>query len=420
MLVMGARQVGKTTLLRNFGKEFYRNIVELNFDDHPKLKQFFEHDLDPQRIVRDICLELDTEIIPGETLLFFDEIQDCPNALNSLKYFRENANEYHVCGAGSLLGVKLSHTKGFPVGQVHFEKLFPLSFFEFLDALGQTRLKDYLLSLTFNDKITENIHEKCLEYLKYYFLIGGMPEAIDTYQKTQQFDAVREVHKDILRAYDLDFLKHAPSHLVMKITECFYSVGSQLAKENKKFIYSVIREGARARTYEEALQWLMEASLLHKAYQISTPKLPLQAYENSQCFKAYFCDTGLLSTLVNLPAKTILHGNNLFQEFHGALTENFVAQALIQHHDRLHYWTSENRAEIDFVLQQEELVYPLEVKSGMSNYKKSLTVYRGKYQPPLLLRTSPQNLDKQKEFINVPLYLVGDIARLLTRITNNE
>lgn len=413
MLVMGARQVGKTTLLREFGRDAYDNVVELNFDDHPNLKQLFERDLEPKRIVRDISLELNVEIIPGKTLLFFDEIQDCPNALNSLKYFRENANEYHVCGAGSLLGVKLSHTKGFPVGQVHFEKLYPLSFFEFLEALDQTRLKNYLLELTLDSNITETIQEKCLDYLKYYLLIGGMPEAVHTYQQTENFDAVREVHRDILRSYDLDFVKHAPPDLVMKITECFHSISSQLAKENKKFIYSVIREGARARNYEEALQWLVEANLFHKAYQVSAPKLPLTAYENSQFFKAYFCDVGLLTTLTALPIKTLIHGNTLFQEFHGALTENFVAQELAQHYDRLHYWSSDNRAEVDFVFQHEAFVYPLEVKSGTTKHKKSLMAYRDKYNPPLLLRASPQNLDKQVGFVNLPLYLVGQIPRIL-------
>ncbi len=412
MLVMGARQVGKTTLLRDFGKTNYQNYVELNFDDRPNLKQLFERDLKPERILRDISLELNVEIIPGETLLFFDEIQECPNALNSLKYFRENANEYHVCGAGSLLGVKLSNTKGFPVGQVHFEKLFPLNFFEFLDALGQTRLKNYLLSLTLKDTISDLIHDKALEYLKYYFLIGGMPEAVRTYQETEQFEAVRDVHKDILHAYDLDFIKHAPNDLVMKITDCFHSITSQLARENKKFIYSVIREGARARNYEEAVQWLVEANLFNKVYQISTPKLPLKAYENPQYFKAYFCDVGLLNTLADLPIKTVIHGNDLFQEFQGALTENFVAQELVQQHERLHYWTSENRAEIDFVFQQDSTVYPLEVKSGVSNHKKSLVFYGEKYNPPVLLRTSPQNLDKQPGFINLPLYLIGQCARL--------
>lgn len=413
MLVMGARQVGKTTLLRTFGKTMYRNLVELNFDDQPHLKQLFERDLKPERIVRDIGLELNMDIIPGETLLLFDEIQECPNALNSLKYFRENANEYHVCGAGSLLGVKLSHTKGFPVGQVHFEKLYPLSFFEFLDALNQTRLKDYLLSLTPKDKINEAIHEKCLDYLKQYFVIGGMPEAVETYLKTENFDAVREVHRDILRAYDLDFVKHAPPDLVMKITDCFHSIGSQLSKENKKFIYSVVREGARARSYEEALQWLVEANLFNKVTQVSTPKLPIRTYENSQCFKVYFCDVGLLNTLANLPINTLIHGNDLFQEFHGALAENFVSQELSLHHERLHYWTSENRAEVDFVFQQEDSIYPLEVKSGTTHHKKSLIAYRDKYHPPMMLRTSPQNLDIQAGFINLPLYLVGQVAQFL-------
>lgn len=420
MLVMGARQVGKTTLLRTFGQEHYHNTVELNFDDQPQLKQLFERDLKPERIIRDISLECNAEIIPGKTLLFFDEIQECPNALNSLKYFRENANNYHICGAGSLLGVKLAHTKGFPVGQVHFEKLYPLNFFEFLDALDQTRLKEYLATITLDEKINPAIHEKCMEYLRYYFLIGGMPEAIHAYQETKQFSAAREVHRDILRAYDLDFVKHAPSDLVMKITECFHSISSQLAKENKKFIYSVVREGARARNYENALQWLVEANLFHKVYQVSAPKLPLRAYENSQFFKAYFCDVGLLNTLSDLPIKTVIHGDALFQEFHGALTENFVAQELAFHHERLHYWTSDNRAEVDFVLQQDNLVYPLEVKSGMTNYKKSLLTYRAKYQPPLLLRASPQNLDKQEGFVNLPLYLVGDILRILDFFPNPE
>ena len=413
MLVMGARQVGKTTLIREFGRQSYRHVVELNFDDHPHLKQLFERDLDPKRILRDISLELNAEIIPGETLLFFDEIQDCPNALNSLKYFRENASEYHVCGAGSLLGVKLMHMKGFPVGQVHFEKLYPLSFFEFLDALDQTRLKNYLLELTIDDTINESIHEKCLEYLRYYLLIGGMPEAVSIYQQTEKFDSVRDVHRDILRSYDLDFVKHAPHHLVMKITECFHSITSQLAKENKKFIYSVIREGARARNYEEALQWLVEANLFHKAYQISSPKIPLRTYENSQFFKAYFCDVGLLNTMTNLPIKALIQGNALFQEFHGALIENFVAQEMACDHERLYYWNSENRAEVDFVFQYEESIYPLEVKAGTTKHKKSLMAYRDKYHPPLLLRASPQNLEKQVDFVNVPLYLVSQLSRFV-------
>lgn len=414
MLVMGARQVGKTTLLHEFGRTAYRNVVELNFDDAPHLKQLFERDLKPDRIVRDISLEFNTDITPGETLLFFDEIQECPNALNSLKYFRENANEYHVCGAGSLLGVKLSHTKGFPVGQVHFEKLFPLSFFEFLEVLGETRLQKYLSEIVLTDTINASIHEKCIDYLKHYFFIGGMPEAVHTYQQTKSMDTVREVHQEILRSYDLDFVKHAPPDLLMKITECFHSITSQLAKENKKFIYSVIRTGARARNYEDALQWLVEANLFHKVYQVSAPTIPLRAYENTSFFKTYFCDVGLLNTMTQLPLKVLVHGDQLFQEFHGALTENFVTQELAQLDERLHYWSSENRAEVDFVLQQETGIYPVEVKAGMTKHKKSLLAYRDKYHPPILLRASPHNLEKQTGLINIPLYLISQIKRMLT------
>ncbi len=416
LLLMGARQVGKTTLLRQFGKQAYRNVVELNFDDRPDLKQLFESDLQPERIVRDISLELDVEIIPEESLLFFDEIQDCPNALNSLKYFNENANQYHVCGAGSLLGVKLMHTKGFPVGKVHFEKLYPLNFFEFLEALNQERLKEYLASLTLEDTINQAIHNKILEYLKYYLFIGGLPEAVDTYQKTEDFNEVRKIHHDIIRAYDLDFVKHAPESWVMKITECFHSITKQLAKENKKFIYSVVREGARARGYEDAIQWLLEAGLIYKVYQTNTPKLPLQAYANQHIFKTYLFDVGLLNTMADLPAKAIIQGNVLFQEFRGSLTENFVVQEMKQQYERLHYWASENRAEVDFVFQYEDAVYPLEIKSGLSNKKKSLLVYQDKYKPELSLRVSPQNLDKQDKFINLPLYLVGQLSTLLDLI----
>jgi len=331
-----------------------------------------------------------------------------------LKYFNENANEYHVCGAGSLLGVRLAHTKGFPVGKVHFETLYPLSFIEFLEGLEQTALKEYLLSLTLNDTISEPIHEKIIRCLKYYLFIGGMPEAVSQYKNTEDFSAARTVHHEIIRAYDLDFAKHAPKSLIMRITECFHSITSQLAKENKKFIYAVIRQGARARNYEDAVQWLVDAGLLCKVYNTQTPKLPLNAYENRQIFKAYLLDVGLLNTLADLPAKAILKGNDLFQEFHGSLTENFVTQEMLPQHDRLHYWSSENRAEIDFIFRHNDSIYPLEVKSGYSGHKKSLLAYQNKYKPKLLLRAPPQNLEKQDGFINLPLYLVSQIKKLLT------
>lgn len=416
LLLMGARQVGKTTLLKRFAEQAYQHIVFIDFDARPELKRLFEQNLQPKRIIRDIALEFNTTISPTTTLLIFDEIQECPEALNSLKYFNETANEYHVCGAGSLLGVKLAHTKGFPVGKVHFEVLYPLNFIEFLNAIEQVQLKDYLVSLTLTDTISAPIHEKLLEYLKYFLLIGGMPEAINKYQSTENIEAVRVVHHDILSAYELDFVKHAPRSLIMRITECFHSITSQLAKENKKFIYSVIRQGARARNYEDAIQWLVEAGLFHKIYHTATPKLPLNAYEDRNIFKVYPLDVGLLNTMADLPTNLILRKNELFQEFSGSLTETFVTQELIQQHKQLHYWTSEGRAEVDFVFRHQEFIYPLEVKSGYSSRKKSLLFYKDKYNPTVILRTSPQNLDKQDGFINIPLYLIGQLTRLLDTV----
>lgn len=413
LLLMGARQVGKTTLIRTFGKTQYSNLVELNFDDRPQLKQIFEQDLDPKRIIHDIMLEQDAEINPNTTLIFLDEIQECPNALNALKYFNENANEYHVCGAGSLLGTKLSHTKGFPVGKVNFEKLYPLNYLEFLNAIGQTKLQDYLSSLTLDDTINPAIHEKLLGYLKTYYCVGGMPEAVSRYRENNNLNDARAVHQDIIHAYELDFVKHAPKSIITKINECFQSIPSQLAKENKKFIYSVIREGARARTYEDAIQWLVKAGLIHKVYQCSTPKLPLIAYENRRTFKAYLLDVGLINTMANLPMKTILQGNQLFQEFKGSLSENFVTQEIIQHQEHCNYWTSGNKAEIDYIIQQDDKIYPLETKSGTSSKMKSLAVYRDKYKPNLALRTSPQNLVMNNGFANIPLYLIGNLPYLL-------
>lgn len=413
LLLMGARQVGKTTLLHQFGKESYQNIVSLNFEDQPKLKRLFDNDLEPTRILKDLALALKVNIEPEKTLLIFDEIQECPNALNSLKYFNEEANEYHICGAGSLLGVRMAHTKGFPVGKVNFETLHPMNFIEFLDALEHPQISEYLQTFKIDQSINNAIHEKILQHLKEYFLVGGMPEAVKKYGETSDFTLVRKTHKEILLAYELDFTKHAPPTLVPKIKACFNSLTNQLAKENKKFIYAMVREGARARGYEDAVQWLLEAGLIHKIYHNHTPKLPLSAYEEQHIFKVYTLDVGLLNTMAELPTAAILKGNALFQEFHGSLTENFVTQALASQYQRLHYWTSGGRAEVDFVLQWEGTIYPLEVKSGTSKRKKSLMIYREKYNPPIALRTSPQNLDQQDGFINVPLYLVGELNRLL-------
>ena len=415
LLLLGARQVGKTTLLKTFGAQHFEQMLYINFDDQPRLKAIFDPDLQPARIIRDLNLAMDINIAPDNTFIFFDEIQECPNALNSLKYFQENANEYTVAGAGSLLGVKLAHLKGFPVGKVHFETLHPLHFSEYLHALGEEALAEYIQTITLTESINPAIHHKLIDYLKKYLVTGGMPEAVDEFRATHDFEATREIQRDILRAYDLDFIKHAPKEDVMRITECFYSLPSQLGKENKKFIYSKIRPDARARSHENALQWLIEAGLFYKVINTSTVKLPLSAYENRQIFKTYLLDVGLLNTMAELSPKIILENDRLFQEFAGALTENFVMQSLRASHHQLHYWTSRSQAEVDLIVQSGNTILPIEIKTGHSNRKKSLQVYREKFKPPLAIRTSPQNLDTHDSFINLPLYLIEQLDRLIDR-----
>jgi hypothetical protein len=363
LILRGARQVGKTYHLKELAKK-YDNYIYLNFDEEPHFASFFTENLNPERIIKELGIYFKQPILPEKTLIIFDEIQECPEALNSLKYFCEKKNEYHVATAGSLLGVKLS--KGFPVGKVNFLDLAPLSFFEFLDALGKNSLRKLIEELEEPKAISEIFHEKLIKLLKYYFVIGGMPEAVATYLKNENLQEVRVVQKEILDAYTLDFAKHAPEEEVMKIMAVWESIPTQLAKENKKFIFSAIRESARAKSYETAIQWLKDAGLLLKANLISTPKLPLDAYADKRAFKIFMLDVGLLGAMSKLDPRVLLEGNRLFQEFKGALTENYVATELHdQHFDSLYYWSSEGIAEIDFVISTQQLISPLEVNAGI-------------------------------------------------------
>lgn len=412
LILMGARQVGKTYILKKFAESHYENCIYLNFEDQASLKTLFTSDLQPAKILTAITLETQQKIIPGKTLIFFDEVQECPNALISLKYFQEKANEYHVCAAGSLLGVKLANTQGFPVGKVDFLTLYPMNFFEFLEAIHETELKNYLLRLNTIEPLAEIIHEKLINYLKYYLYIGGMPESVQQWCKTQDFLKVREVQQAILKAYTLDFSKHAPPEIIMKIHQVWQIIPSQLAKENKKFIYSVIRKNARAKEFETAIQWLIEAGLIHKVTQISTPSMPLSAYAYFDFFKTYLLDVGLLGAMAQLSSKILIEGNQYFTEFKGSYIENFVAQELVKTNE-LYYWASEGQAEIDFVIAFENHAYPLEIKSGLSNKKKSLLVYDAKYKPSLLIRSSAMNLKKDGKVLNCPLYLIEQLATLI-------
>lgn len=413
LVLMGARQVGKTFVLKKFGEAEYVNTVYLNFEDNPRLGKLFDAGLDPKMILKALTIEMNVEILEGKTLLIFDEVQECPNALNSLKYFCEMAPNQHIVAAGSLLGVKLAHMKGFPVGKVQFLTLYPLSFLEFLEALNEVRLKQFIDELETIEPLPPNLHEKLVMHFKEYLFVGGLPEAVAEYIASQNVSKVREIQTAILNAYSLDFAKHAPKEHIMKINQVWNAIPNQLARENKKFIYSAIREGSRAKEFEVALQWLVEAGLIYKVQLISTPKIPLSAYANMNAFKIYLVDVGLLGAMAHLSAKTLLQENELFQEFRGALTENYVAQELVHSQYLLFYWTSEGKAEIDFILQHDDQIYPLEVKSGNSSKKKSLKVYEETYHPQILVRCSPMNLKKDGNILNCPLYLIEKLQALL-------
>lgn len=408
LILNGARQVGKTFALTYFGKTSYENVAYLNFEKDEKLARYFDETLDPKQLVTILSIHTGVDIVPHRTLLLFDEIQECPKALNCLKYFCEEANEYHVAAAGSLLGVKISKGKGFPVGKVNFLHLYPLSFFEFLSAIGQDKIRSFLEGVSTYDPIPTPIHEKLLGFLKTYFFTGGMPEVVFEYAKTTNLNVVREVQLEILNSYEKDFAKHAPLNDVMKISVIWKQIHRQLAKENKKFIFSAIRKSARGREYEEAIQWLLDAGLIHKSYLVESPKLPLSAYADTSTFKIYLSDVGLLGAQSALSPQTVIEGELLFTEFKGALTENYVLQELLATgRKESYYWTSEGTAEVDFLLQENQEIYPLEVKSGASQKKKSLLVYHQKYSSSKLVRATTMNLKHDGNVYNYPLYLIS-------------
>ncbi len=411
LVVNGARQVGKTYALKHFGKAAYKNVAYLNFEKVEKFSQYFESTLDPKQLIKILSIHLEVEIEPSHTLLIFDEIQECPKALNSLKYFCEEANDYHVVAAGSLLGVKTAGEKGFPVGKVNFLHMYPLTFFEFLTAIGQEKTRLFLEEYHSFEPIPDPVHEKLIQLLKIYFFTGGMPEAVAEYAKNEKLHVVREIQLEILNAYERDFAKHAPPNEIMKITTVWKQVHRQLAKENKKFIFAAIRKSARGRDYEEAIQWLSDAGLIHKCYLVESPKFPLSAYADFSVFKIFLADVGLLGAQSNLSPQTIIEGDLLFTEFKGALTENFAAQELIATRQKEpYYWTSEGIAEIDFLIEEDHAIYPLEVKAGANQKKKSLLVYNQKYSPSKLIRSTAMNLKHDGDIYNYPLYLISRIS----------
>ncbi len=410
LIIRGARQVGKTWLMKEFGKENYSKVVYINFDNNERMKNLFDGSLEIERIVTGIELYAGHKIDVDNTLLIFDEIQEVPKALTSLKYFNEDAPHYQIVCAGSLLGVALHNGTSFPVGKVEFMDLYPLSFFEFIMALGKTPHVTLLQNKDF--EMASAFKQDYIDLLKYYYYVGGMPEVVMSFTENKDFNEVREIQQGILSAYEQDFSKHAPNETVPRIRMLWNSIPGQLAKENKKFIYGLVKEGARAKEYELALLWLTDCGLVHKIHRVKAPSLPLSAYEDLKAFKLFLLDIGLLSCMTGLRQETLLDGNNLFKEFKGALTEQYVLQQLETIKNlNIHYWTNDRgTAEIDFVIDNGHDVIPIEVKAEQNLQAKSLKSYREKFHPQLSLRVSMADYKEEEWLINLPLYAVETIS----------
>ena len=412
LIIEGARQVGKTWLMQEFGRLHFKDTVYINFDSNSRMAELFASDLDTSRLILGLELYAGRKINPKETLLIFDEVQEVPKALSSLKYFYENAPEYHIVCAGSLLGIALHEGTSFPVGKVDFLKLYPLSYREFLMATGK---ENYARLLENRDyQMITGFKQTYIDALRYYYFVGGMPEAVQCFSDDKDFNAVRDIQKRILAAYEQDFSKHAPIDIVPKIRMLWNSIPSQLAKENKKFIYGLVREGARAKDYETALMWLSDCGLIHKVSRVNAAGIPLKAYEDLKAFKLFVLDIGLLGCMSGLHQRIILDGNELFSEFKGALTEQYVCQQLKCIDDlSLYYYTNDRGScEIDFIVDNGEHVIPVEVKAEENLRAKSLKVYHEKYNPQISVRTSMADYRKDYWLTNLPLYTIDHVAEL--------
>lgn len=406
LILEGARQVGKTWLMQEFGNTQYKKVAYINFDRNLKMRETFETDLDTKRLITAIGLDAEFKITPEDTLIIFDEIQECPRAITSLKYFNEDAPEYDIIAAGSLLGVAHHTGTGFPVGKVEFLRLYPLSFTEFLDAMGKEQYVELIEKQDFEMiKIFSNKFE---DLLKQYCYIGGMPEVVQNFVNNGDFNQVRTIQKRILSAYERDFSKHIPANTVEKARMLWNAIPTQLAKKNKKFIYNAIKKGARAKEFETALTWLRNNGLIYQVHKITKPGLPIGAYADLDAFKLFVLDVGLLGALSGLEAKTILGKYEIFQEFKGAIAEQYVLQQFKTIDDMpTYYWTNEtSRSEVDFVIQRESKVIPVEVKAATNLKARSLKIYMEQFKPELAIRTSLADYKKTENLVDIPLYAI--------------
>jgi predicted AAA+ superfamily ATPase len=416
LVIRGARQVGKTWLMKKFGETAYEKTVYVSFDNNRQMQDLFSSDMKIERIITGLELYCGHKITSEDTLLIFDEIQEAPKALTALKYFYENAPEYQILCAGSLLGVALHQGTSFPVGKVEFMDLYPLSFGEFMRAMGKDQYVTLLDERSFD--LATTFKQEYIDLLKYYYYVGGMPEVVSSFAQNRDFNEVRHFQQQILMAYEQDFSKHAPNDVVPKIRMLWNSIPSQLSKENKKFIYGLVKEGARAKEFEMAMLWLVDCGLIHRVHHVTAPNLPLKAYEDLKAFKLYVLDVGLLSCMVRLNQSVLLDGNTLFKEFKGALTEQYVLQQLkTLSQIETYYWTNaQGSAELDFLIDTGEKVVPIEVKAEINLKAKSLKTYYDKYVPEISVRTAMADYKKEEWLLNMPLWAIEIIEKELRSV----
>lgn len=410
LVLKGVRQCGKTYILKEFGASNYSDVAYFNFEETPGIAQLFEQDYDVKRILLELGLFRGKTIAAGETLVIFDEIQECGKALTSLKYFCENAREYHIACAGSLLGIAINKNQSFPVGKVDFMTLYPMSFYEFLTAIDEEPLAEYLVNFKKGGVVSELIAGKLRTALKQYYVVGGMPEAVRKWRDTHDITKVEEVQQQILSSYELDFAKHAPIKDYPKLSAIWASVPQQLAKPNNKFIFSQVKKSLRAKDLEDALQWLVGAGLVYKVCRIEKPFIPLSSYADASAFKLYLSDVGLLRRLARVPSQVILDPSELYTEFKGAMTENYVLNELVKAFDDTpYYWTSGNTAEVDFIIQRGVHIVPIEVKAEKNVKARSLAEYRKKYSPEYSVKTSMKEETSGNELLSIPLFMIASL-----------
>lgn len=412
LILKGVRQCGKTYLLKEFGERYYESCIYLNFEENDSLKKVFEGDYDTARILFELGLYVGKTVEPGKSLLILDEIQECGRAITAMKYFCENAPEYHIVCAGSLLGIALQKNLSFPVGKVDFLTLYPMSFSEFVRAVESDRLADFVTGFKKGDTLPEIIAEKLTSLLREYYVMGGMPEVVEVWRTTRSFEKAESVQQAIINSYELDFVKHAPTKDFPKLSAIWRSIPEQLAKENTKFIFSHVRSGWRSKDLEDSLEWLISAGLVYKVPRIEKPFIPLSSYADDTAFKLYMADVGILRKLSKLPYEVVLDATPNYREFKGSMTENYVLCELLRSvDDTLYYWSSGNTAEVDFIIQSRTEIIPIEVKSERNVKSRSLAEYCKRYEPKYPVKTSMKSDVGGEPVVNLPLYLISALGR---------